>query len=104
MRDGQAPAAAEELVAQRALAVGRLEETAALQLGHDVLHDLEAHHMNPWALGGQTVTDALTLECPRHHKYIHDHGIRVTGTGKNPIYTSADGRLITATQPHAPPG
>jgi hypothetical protein len=66
-------------------------------------HDLEAHHTTPWALGGQTVTDNLTLECPRHHKYIHDNHIRVTGTGQNPIYRSADGRLITATQPHAPP-
>jgi hypothetical protein len=67
-------------------------------------HDLEAHHTIPWALGGQTVVDDLTLECPRHHTYIHDNGIRVTGTGANPIYTSADGRRITATQPHAPPG
>ena len=67
-------------------------------------HDLEAHHTTPWALGGQTMVDNLALECPRHHKYIHEHGIRVTGTGANPIYRSPDGRRITATQPHAPPG
>ena len=66
-------------------------------------NDLEAHHMTPWALGGKTDVNQLTLECGRHHQYIHDHGIRVTGTGKNPIYTSADGRRITADQPHAPP-
>ena len=30
-------------------------------------HDLEAHHMTPWALGGKTSVEELTLECPRHH-------------------------------------
>ena len=67
-------------------------------------HDLEAHHMHPWALGGQTVVENLVLECPHHHDYIHEHNIRVTGTGANPIYRCADGRRITTTQPHAPPG
>jgi hypothetical protein len=45
----------------------------------------------------------MILECPRHHKRIHDYGIRTTGTGTHPIFTDPNGRLITATQPHAPP-
>ena len=71
--------------------------------GCSTSHDLEAHHTTPWALGGKTVVADLALQCPRHHKHIHDHRIRVTGTGANPIYTSPDGRRITTTQPHAPP-
>ena len=71
--------------------------------GCTTTHDLEAHHMTPWALGGTTVTDELTLDCPRHHKYIHDHQSRVTATGTNPIYTSADGTRLTDTQPPPPP-
>lgn len=66
--------------------------------------ELEAHHMRPAAQGGKTETGNLVLECGRHHQYIHDHGIRVNGTGANPIYTDARGRRITADRPHAPPG
>ena len=65
--------------------------------------DLEAHHITPWALGGRTHVGKMILLCPRHHDYLHDHGIRTSGTGDDPIFTSADGRLITANQPHAPP-
>ena len=67
-------------------------------------HDLEAHHMTPWALGGKTERQAAHARMPHATTtYIHDHDIHVTGTGENPIYTSADGRRITADQPHAPP-
>jgi hypothetical protein len=72
--------------------------------GCTATRDLEAHHITPFALGGETVIDDLTLECSRHHQLIHDRGIRTSGTGARPVYTSADGRLITADQPHAPPG
>jgi hypothetical protein len=57
----------------------------------------------PAARGGATVLENLILECPRHHKRIHDHHIHTSGTGQHPIFTDTNGRLITTTQPHAPP-
>ena len=39
----------------------------------------------------------------RHHKLLHDHHMRISGSGEQPIFTDADGRAITANQPHAPP-
>ena len=68
------------------------------------LRDLEAHHMTLWAHGGKTEIKMMILLCPHHHDSIHEHGIRVTGTGENPIFASRDGRPITADQPHVPPG
>ena len=45
--------------------------------------------MVPVWQGGKTETGNLVLECPRHHKHIHDHGIRTTGTATSPIHTDA---------------
>jgi hypothetical protein len=55
------------------------------------------------ARGGAALLENLILECPRHHKRIHDYGIRTSGTGEHPIFTDPSGRLITINQPHAPP-
>ncbi len=38
------------------------------------------------AHGGTTETDNLILLCPRHHKLLHDHGIRTSGTGEHPTF------------------
>ena len=65
--------------------------------------DLEAHHATPWRLGGRTRIRMMFLLCPRHHDWLHEHGITTSGTGDNPTFTSADGHPITANQPHAPP-
>ncbi|MDP9255278.1 MAG: HNH endonuclease [Actinomycetota bacterium] len=65
--------------------------------------ELDAHHIRPAALGGTTELDNLILLCPRHHKLLHDHHIRTTGTGGHPAFTDAAGRAITTNQPHAPP-
>jgi hypothetical protein len=46
----------------------------------------------------------MILLCTRHHKHVHDHHIRTTGTGERPVFSDGDGRLITAARPHAPPG
>jgi hypothetical protein len=63
----------------------------------------EAHHLTPVARGGKTEVDNLILLCPRHHKLLHDHHIRTSGTGEQPVFTDRDGRAITTNQPHAPP-
>jgi 5-methylcytosine-specific restriction endonuclease McrA len=54
--------------------------------------------------GGATELDNLILLCSRHHKLLHDHGIRTSGSGEQPVFADAAGRAITANQPHAPPG
>jgi hypothetical protein len=67
-------------------------------------HEHEAHHVIAFELGGRTEVDNLILLCPRHHKFLHDHHIRTTGTGEQPTFTDQAGRAITANQAHAPPG
>ena len=54
--------------------------------------------------GGETVLDNLILLCGRHHKPLHDRHIRISGTGKEPVFTDEGGRVIGAHPPHAPPG
>jgi hypothetical protein len=51
----------------------------------------------------QTELQNLILLCPRHHKLLHDHHIRTSGTGEQPTFTDKAGRAITTNQPHAPP-
>jgi 5-methylcytosine-specific restriction endonuclease McrA len=72
--------------------------------GCTAVRELEAHHLIPDEHGGKTELDNLILLCPRHHKLLHDHHIRTSGTGEQPIFTDKAGRAITTNQPHAPPG
>jgi 5-methylcytosine-specific restriction endonuclease McrA len=72
--------------------------------GCTAMRELEAHHVLPAARGGKTELDNLILLCPRHHKLLHNHRIRTSGNGEHPVFADADGRAITANQPHAPPG
>ena len=65
--------------------------------------ELEAHHLTPVERGGTTELDNLILLCPRHHKLLHDHRIRTSGNGENPVFEDEAGRAITTNQPHAPP-
>ena len=71
--------------------------------GCTATHELEAHHMLPVARGGKTELTNLVLLCPRHHKRLHDYGLRMNGRADQPVFRDGDGRLITANQPHAPP-
>ena len=37
--------------------------------------ECEAHHIQPWLVGGRTVPDNLVLVCPHHHRTVqHDPG------------------------------
>jgi HNH endonuclease len=65
--------------------------------------ELEAHHLTPFEHGGKTELDNLILLCPRHHTLLHDHHIRTSGSGEQPIFEDQAGRAITTNQPHAPP-
>jgi HNH endonuclease len=71
--------------------------------GCSAARELEAHHVTPVERGGATVLDNLILLCPRHHKLLHDHGIRASGDAEQPEFRDGSGRAITANQPHAPP-
>ncbi len=42
--------------------------------GCDRSHGLQAHHIEPWALGGETNLDNLALFCHHHHRCFHEDG------------------------------
>jgi hypothetical protein len=71
--------------------------------GCTATRELEAHHLIPDEHGGKTELQNLILLCPRHHKLLHDHHIRTSGTGEQPTFEDEAGRAITTNQPHAPP-
>jgi len=71
--------------------------------GCDAARELEAHHIVAFELGGPTELANLILLCHRHHKLLHDHHIRINGTGEQPAFADQAGRAITTNQPHAPP-
>ena len=50
--------------------------------GCSAARELEAHHLIAVERGGKTELDNLILLCPRHHKLLHDHHIRTSGTGR----------------------
>ena len=72
--------------------------------GCTATRELEAHHLLSAAQHGETLLENLILLCTRHHKHLHDHHIHTSGTGHNPRFQDATGRLITTARPHAPPG
>jgi hypothetical protein len=65
--------------------------------------EFEAHHVAPFERDGATELANLILLCGRHHKHLHDYGIRTSGSGEQPVFTDRSGRAITTNQPHAPP-
>ena len=65
--------------------------------------ELEAHHVVPHEHRGKTEIDNLILLCPRHHTLLHDQRMETSGTGEQPRFADANGRIVTANQPHAPP-
>ena len=82
-------------LARRALRLLRPATRAAQALGHcqypgcTAARELEAHHLLAVERGGKTELDNLILLCPRHHKLLHDHHIRTSGTGEQPTFDDA---------------
>lgn len=60
---------------------------------------VDAHHIVHWANGGETSLDNLLLLCRRHHRLIHEGGVRIEGRAGSPRFHSADGTAITASSP-----
>ena len=71
--------------------------------GCTATRELQAHHMLPDDDGGVAELANLILLCSRHHKLLHDHHLHASGNAEQPVFSDADGRAITANQPHAPP-
>jgi hypothetical protein len=65
---------------------------------HETRH-LDAHHIQPWWLGGRTDIDNVILLCDRHHRLIHDHGYRMRGRGTDVTFLRPTGEPIPATGP-----
>ena len=53
---------------------------------------VEAHHIVPWARGGETKLDNLVLLCRAHHRGVHEGGFRVRmGQGRRPEFLNRIG-------------
>ena len=60
----------------------------------------DAHHIWHWAEGGATKLDNLVLLCRRHHRAVHEEGVRVLLPADGPArFFRADGKPL----PEAPP-
>lgn len=54
----------------------------------------DAHHHNPWILGGGTNLREMLLLCRYHHRIYHDGGYRIVQAGGDFRFETSDGRLI----------
>jgi hypothetical protein len=63
--------------------------------GCDATRHLHAHHIEHWANGGPTDLANLILLCSHHHRFVHQHGLRIElrPGGPHRFYTS-DGSMI----------
>jgi hypothetical protein len=53
----------------------------------------DAHHVTHWADGGRTSLENLLLLCRRHHRLVHEGGLRVErGAGGEVSFVGPDGR------------
>jgi hypothetical protein len=62
----------------------------------------DAHHLQPWALGGGTSLTQLTRLCRRHHRAVHEGGFRMVRRADGQLdWCRPDGRRLD-TIPAAP--
>jgi Domain of unknown function (DUF222)/HNH endonuclease len=61
---------------------------------------LHAHHIQPWAQGGQTELANLVQLCAYHHRLLHEGGYRlIRGQDQTLTFIRPDGRPIPPTPP-----
>ncbi len=60
---------------------------------------VDAHHLVHWADGGETSLDNLVLLCRRHHRLVHEGGVRIEGRAGSVRFRRSDGTAITASPP-----
>ena len=51
---------------------------------------LQVHHIVSWADGGATDLDNLILICGFHHRFVHEHGWKITGPPHARVFRRAD--------------
>jgi hypothetical protein len=54
----------------------------------------DAHHVQHWANGGPTALSNLVLLCRRHHRLLHEGGLRLDLSGDRPVATRADRPVV----------
>ena len=60
----------------------------------------DAHHVEHWADGGETVLKNLVLLCRRHHRAVHEEGFRITLDAAGEVaFTRPDGRPFPQAAP-----
>ena len=58
---------------------------------------LQAHHIEHWARGGETIPDNLVLLCQAHHWGVHEGGVGVDGRAPDRlVFRRPDGRVLPA--------
>ena len=67
-------------------------------------HRCRPHHLVHWADGGATDVAVLVAMCDRHHRFVHEGGVAVTGTPAGTLRFVREGRLLGATRPRPAPG
>ena len=65
---------------------------------------LHAHHIEPWARGGETKLDNLVLLCTRHHQFVHESGYSLVGAGGRELEFRDRWGFAVPTVPRPPPG
>jgi hypothetical protein len=55
---------------------------------------VDGHHIEHWADGGETKLDNLVLLCRRHHRFVHEYGFRIAGSGVELRFVRPDGRMV----------
>ncbi len=67
---------------------------------------LQAHHMVHYEHGGPTEAANLLMVCPRHHRWVHEHGWRVRGDPNRAdglVFRRPDGRIYAPGPPPLDP-
>ena len=60
----------------------------------------DAHHVEHWADGGETVLENLVLLCRRHHRAVHEEGFRITLDAAGEVaFSRPDGRPFPQAAP-----
>jgi hypothetical protein len=67
-------------------------------------HFIHAHHIEPWAEGGETALVNLVQLCQYHHRLVHEggYGCRLSDTGEL-CFTRPDGRPLSTVAPRLEP-
>jgi hypothetical protein len=55
---------------------------------------VDAHHIEPWALGGETALENLVLVCHAHHVALHEGGFTAARVDGQVVFRDPAGQVI----------